>query len=101
MLRSQVCLCAKCEMMDGCLAVERLQGRVVGLPAFLPSFLPSSLRSDSDLSRIASVGGICIFFFLPLVYHKKISQSHAHLKSSTIQGRVGGRDGNRQDTLEM
>lgn len=61
------------------------------LPSFLPPVLPS-WAPDSDLSRIASVGGICIFFFflLPLVYHKKISQSHAHLKSSTIQGRVGG-----------
>ena len=73
----------------------------------LPSFLSPSfpfLGSDSDLSRIASVGGICIFsfflFFLPLVYHKKISQSHAHSKGGTFRGGGGGRDGNRQDTLK-
>lgn len=93
----------KC-VMDGCLKVQRLLGGgAQPLPSFLPSFLPPSLPSflgsDFDLSRAAAVGGISIFF-LPLVYHKKISQSHAHLKSSTIQGRVGGRDRNREDTLK-
>lgn len=90
----------KC-VVDGCLKVQRLLGGGHShyLPSSHPSFLSSFLGSDFDLSRAAAVGGISIFF-LPLVYHKKISQSHAHLKSSTIQGWVGGRDRNREDTLK-
>lgn len=67
----------------------------------LPSFLPSLLPGLQFWFISNCVSGRHLHFFLPLVYHKKISQSHARLKSGTIQGRVGGRDGNRLDTLKM
>lgn len=69
------------------------------LSPFLPSFLPS--RAPIPIYLALRLWEALTFFFLPLVYHKKISQSHAHLKSGTIQGRVGGRDRNREDTLKQ
>lgn len=71
--------------------------------AFLPPILPSFLPFWAPVSIYLALWPweALAFFFLPLIYHKKISQSHAHLKSSTIQGRVGGRDRNREDTLKL
>lgn len=93
-----VCVCiadefvSKRVLMDGCLAVQRLLGGRLSrcLPSFLPSFLPGLLILIYLALRRWEAFAFFFFFLLPLVYHKKISQSHAHLKSSTIQGRVGG-----------
>lgn len=89
-------------MMDGCLAVQRLLLWVGGGSA--AAFLPPVLSSSAPILIYLALRrweALAFFFFLPLVYHKKISQSHAHLKSSTIQGRLGGRVGNRLDTAKM
>lgn len=64
-LRSEVrVLVCKCVMTDGCLASEASGESGRPLPSVLP-FLPSFLHCDFDLSRFASVGGICIFFSPP------------------------------------